>query len=53
MGGENAQHYEGETFPKKIGNHLLTLIQKSVAVQTSGSVFVERVEQARKTELEN
>ena len=34
---------------KKFKKHMLTSIQKSISVQTSGSVFVERVERVRRT----
>ena len=39
-------------FEKKFREHLLTLIQKSIAVELSGSIFVTRVERARRTKFE-
>ena len=63
--GQNAQHCDEEFFTekkkskktladfrKKLKRHLLTSIRKSVAVHTSGSIFVDRVELARRTKLE-
>ena len=61
--GQNAQHCKEEIFTEKsektladfcekLRRHLLTSIQISVAVHTSGSVFVERVERAKRTRLE-
>ena len=37
---------------KKFKKHLLTSIQKSVAVQAKGPVFVERAEQAKRTKVD-
>ena len=41
-----------KTFTKKLKKQLLTSIQKSVAIQTNGSVFVEQIERARRTKFE-
>ena len=37
---------------KKFKKHMLTSVQRSISVQTTGSVFVQRVESVRKTKIE-
>ena len=42
--GQNAEHWKKKLLRKKIKKHLFISFQKTKTVQTSGSVFAERIE---------
>ena len=50
--GHKSQHRKKETTEEKVQKHLLSSFQKTKSKQTSGSVFADRIEQNKKTEIE-
>ena len=50
--GQNAQHREKRLLTKKYKKHLLSSYQNTKSTQASGSVFVDKIEQTKKTKFE-
>ena len=50
--GQNAEHCKKEALEKKFEQHFMNALQKNKSLQTSSSVFVERIEKAKKTKFE-
>ena len=50
--GQNAERCKKEALEKKFEQYFMNALQKNKSLQTSSSVFVERIEKTKKTKFE-